>query len=760
MPEAASREDAARRSNCACAPLLIPALIFAAGCSWGAGSPALFWPSLATVALLGALWLRNLPAQRSLLPFLGALFFVGVCSASFHRGWSPADDLRHLPQGKFGADCWWEGTIRSVPVEKEREGERTTTALFTVHRAWLSGGWRSASGRVLLEVRAAPAGGLVLSQRLWVRGALRRPGEPRNPGDPDWREILAVRRVAYRLKAAWSDIRPLNPGSWLGRQIGMARRWASRLLRTGIESDPEAVALLLGMIYGQTGGLPAKTEEDFRLAGAYHVFAVSGQNVGAFLTVGLALLEAGRVSRWRWGWALFPAVAFYAFFSGGSASVGRAALLSSLVLAAWLIRRPVSLLNLWGACLLLFLALDPLSVLDVSLQLSFGVVLALLLLSGPLSRWMASPFVPDPFIPRSLLPRAARFLERVGGGFALLLGSSLAASIGALPFEIVHFHFVSLVGPVANLLIVPLAELVVTVGTLSLCFGALSSLLGALLNNANWLFVHALLATVATAARLPAAGIAVGDPRTLLSGTPGLRLLFPATPLGSACLVHRQGKVLLIEVGERGALLPRIDPIRRFYGWNWLDGAIRREGSSWWIAPRTPWGVEAAFAPMEQFSLTNTLCLQPVAYTFPKRGAADAGTALLFTGKELPLFVLCLDSPSGKEVLGRRQGTIDLLLALGPAPPRAAATPRPRATPQGLWLSLGPGGASLGELDRQGTPGKVLSLGRSAVEVTLEPGRIQFRPYRQPPLSYAADPAQEDNGATSQTPSSPEGSVQ
>ncbi|WP_018290630.1 ComEC/Rec2 family competence protein [Verrucomicrobium sp. 3C] len=486
------------------APLLIPAWIFAAGCSWGSGSPTLFWPSVATVALLGALWLRAPSAQRSLLPFLGVLFFFGVSAASFHRGWRPTDDLRHLPQTKLGAECWWEGTLQSVPVEKERTGDQITTAIFAIRRASISGSSRSASGRVLLEVRSTPPGSLVLSQRLLVRGALQRPGEQRNPGNPDWREILAVRRVAYRLKVPWSDIHPLNAGNWLGRQIGMARRWASRLLQTGIENDREAVALLLGMIYGQTGGLPAKTEEEFRLAGAYHVFAVSGQNVGAFLAVGLALLEAGRISRWRWGWALLPAVAFYALFSGGSASVGRAALLSSLVLAAWLIRRPVSLLNLWGACLLLFLAHDPLSVQDVSLQLSFGVVLALLLLSTPLSRWMSSPFAPDPFIPRSLLPGAARFRETVGGGCAFLLGSSLAASMGALPFEIVHFHFVSLVGPLANLLIVPLAELIVTVGTLSLCFGTLSSLLGSLLNNANWLFVHGLLATVAMAAQLPA----------------------------------------------------------------------------------------------------------------------------------------------------------------------------------------------------------------------------------------------------------------
>lgn len=380
------------RENRPRAPLLVPSLVFASGCGWGSSSGALFLPGFAIATLLGVLWLRCPGARSSLLPFLGLILFLGVSCASFHKGWKPASDLRRLPENKFEADCWWEGTIGSVPVEKERERGRGTTALFEIRRAWLCGGWRSASGRVLLDAESAPAAGLVLSQRLWIKGGLRPPGEPRNPGDPDWRQIMAGRRISYRLKASWDDIRPIDSGSWIGQQIGAARRWASRLLRAGIEGDREVVALLTGMVYGQTGGLPAKTEEEFRLAGAYHIFAISGQNIGAFLAVGLALLEAGRVSRWRWGWTLLPLVAFYGLLSGASASVGRAALLSSFVLAAWFLRRPAALLNLWGACLLLFLTLDPLSIRDVSLQLSFGVVLALLLLAPPTFARDGSPF--------------------------------------------------------------------------------------------------------------------------------------------------------------------------------------------------------------------------------------------------------------------------------------------------------------------------------------------------------------------------------
>lgn len=724
------------------APLFVPALAFAAGCYWGSGEAALFWPAAATVALMAALWSRSSRKEAALLSFLGALFFLGVGSASLHKGWTPGDDLRRLPPSRLGADGQWEGTIGSVPLEKERRGTHETIALFVIDRGLFAQHWRPASGRVLLEVSSAPVGGLVLSQRLRVRGALRRPAEPRNPGYPDWQEILAARRIAYRMRTPWHAIQPLDGGNWLGRCIGAARQWASRLLQTGIERDRQAVALLTGMLYGQTGGLAATAEEEFRRAGAYHIFAVSGQNIAAVLAVGLALFEAARISRWRWGWLLLPVVLFYALLSGGSGSVGRAALLACLVLTAWLLRRPLSLLNLWAASLLLLLAPDPLSVRDVSLQLSFGVVLALLLLGSPLSRALAAPFAADPFIPRSLLPRSARLLETCGTGLAYLLGSSFAASLGALPFEILHFHFVSLAGPFANLLVVPLAELIVSIGILSLSLGSLWSFLGVLLNNANWLFAHALLATVSLASHLPGAGIAVGDPSTLLSGASGLRLLFPAVPLGSVCLIRREGKLLLVQPKDDRGSLVTIEPIRRFYGWNWLDAEIRLSGERWLAGRRAAWGTPVPLAPFDSLSPTSTLLLQPL----PARmGNFPPRAALLIRGKHLPLLALSLALPTDGE---GREEKMDLLVS-------------PEGRPHtSLHLALRTKGAWLEEGGwRKGT-GRVQDLGRSALEVVLEPGRIDFRPYRRPPVSYAVGLTSEEDGAASQIPSSPDGTVQ
>lgn len=360
---------------------------------------------------------------------------------------------------------------------------------------------------------------------------------------------------------------------------------------------------------------------------------------------------------------------------------------------------------------------------------------------------MAAPFAPDPFIPRSLLPATARWLETFGGGFALLLGSSLAASLGALPFEIAHFHFVSLVGPLANLLVVPLAELIVTVGTLSLGFGSLCSFLGALLNNANWLFARALLATVSIASHLPATGIAVGDPGNFLSGSPGLRLLFPAVPPGSACFVRWEGKVFLVQ--GRAPNLTRIEPIRRFYGWNWLDATIRRAGESWEIARRTPWGVASALTPFSPFSATKTLRLETISSPLPSREPADVRSALLIEGKRLTPLTLFLASSFSGEIL---QEKMDLVVDLGSAGPSGGK--------ERLWLSLEPCGSWLQELGPRDRAGRAHRLGKSAVEVVLTPDRIEFRPYRRHPVSFAVGLDQAEEGAASQIPSSPPGSVQ
>ena len=122
--------------------------------------------------------------------------------------------------------------------------------------------------------------------------------------------------------------------------------------------------------------------EDFRRAGVYHVLAISGFNVAlvagsVFLLLRLVRLPAPLAA----GLALATLVGFAAVV-GGQPSVLRATVMGGLFLAAGLLGRESRVWNSLAAALLVLLALDPGSLAEPGLQLSFAATAGLLHL-GP-----------------------------------------------------------------------------------------------------------------------------------------------------------------------------------------------------------------------------------------------------------------------------------------------------------------------------------------------------------------------------------------
>ena len=137
------------------------------------------------------------------------------------------------------------------------------------------------------------------------------------------------------------------------------------------------------------------------------------------------------------GLALATLVAFAAVV-GGQPSVLRATVMGGLFLAAGLLGRESRVWNSLAAALLVLLALDPGSLVEPGLQLSFAATAGLLHL-GPWIRARLAPWCPGPI--------------------ASALAVSAGAQLGVTPVMLLHFGQLSPLGVVANLLVVPLAGL-------------------------------------------------------------------------------------------------------------------------------------------------------------------------------------------------------------------------------------------------------------------------------------------------------------
>jgi beta-lactamase superfamily II metal-dependent hydrolase len=117
---------------------------------------------------------------------------------------------------------------------------------------------------------------------------------------------------------------------------------------------------------------------------------------------------------------------------------------------------------------------------------------------------MIEPFgQPDPFLPRPLWTLQQRWTANgwrlVAGGFAV----TIAAWLGSLLFTAGYFHLFSASAIVANLVAVPLAFSVLTLGLLTLLAVPVAKGLAVIFSNANWACAKALLFFVELFANVP-----------------------------------------------------------------------------------------------------------------------------------------------------------------------------------------------------------------------------------------------------------------
>lgn len=144
------------------------------------------------------------------------------------------------------------------------------------------------------------------------------------------------------------------------------------------ERDGTVAGLLQAELLGERSGISEELSVRFSEAGVSHLFAVSGLHCAFLLTL-LSLLVGHRR---RLLAAVGTAVLiFYMFMVGLTPSVVRACIMQFFLLLAPLLKRDADPITSLAAALGLILLVNPYAAASVSLQLSFGAMLGLILVT-------------------------------------------------------------------------------------------------------------------------------------------------------------------------------------------------------------------------------------------------------------------------------------------------------------------------------------------------------------------------------------------
>lgn len=421
-------------------------------------------------------------------------------------------------------------------------------------------------------------------------GLLRPLEKPLAPGGFDprtfyYRSQGSLARLEIRPGDALSPLDVPKRGPGLIHWARQSRDWMESALRYSLpESDDRYARVILAMALGARENSPEDLEENFRLSGTMHIFAVSGLHVGIIAALFLGLFRTLGISTRVSISLVIPLILFYALLTGFRPSAVRAALMASVFLSGFFFLQKPRLLNSLGAAGILILLYDSQQIFLPGFQLSFAVLCAIALLVQPFRDRLFAPLAIDPFLPRSLVSASRKLIDHFAYLVAAAIAISLVSWIGSAPLLVWHFDGISLVGVLANLFMIPFAAAIVSVAAFSvIAFGLKAVWIAGLLNKVNIGLTVVLTSLAGFFANLPGSfshidfGFSQAEQSPLQFEVMGRRG-GSATMLSIRDESRRAEQNWLIDTGGESTYRQQVLPLLRSRGLNHLEGLILSHG--------------------------------------------------------------------------------------------------------------------------------------------------------------------------------------
>jgi len=487
--------------------------------------------------LFGALLL---PRFRSYLLW-PLVIFTAWTNLALHTAIISPTDLRVvLPDQPELATV--RGILTETPSEHRYASDKgetfNTTARLNVTAIQHSGAssstplvpnWQPASGQIVVSTPVQLPADYFQGQEVEIYGVIAPPPLPIAEGLFDYRAYLRRQEIYFELKARsaadWQSVGPRIAPPLRDRFT----KWAEAALALGRPAVDESLRLEYALTLGDKTFLTDEVTEPFVRASTYHIFAVDGLRMAILFGMFFPVLRMARVPRAACGLVLIPLLWSYVALTGWSASAIRAAVMLTIVLVGWLLKRPGNVLNSLFAAALIILIWQPQQFFQAGFQLSFFVVLCILVVMPVFDNFAQWLLRPDPLLPEELRPRWRRILHTPLRLLLDLFFSSLAAWIGSIPLAAYYFHILTPLSGPANVIAVPLCGLVLASNLISLLLAGWFPPGAILFNYLGWHFMEWIRATSLWFAGWPHAYAYVAAPNLFTIGVYYFILLAVAT---------------------------------------------------------------------------------------------------------------------------------------------------------------------------------------------------------------------------------------
>ncbi len=356
--------------------------------------------------------------------------------------------------------------ISSRPVALEGRVESFSSSKEEYHNVYLQVfriDGQPAHGRVYARVKyTAPQ----WKDTVLLRGKLKKPYNVDLLGNFAWGDYLALKGVFAEIRA--EEFTLVKKAAWPWRALRTLRGSILQTLQTHF--TPQLAAIAGGVMLGERGVISPQLYTAFQDSGAIHLLVASGGNVGFVTLMAFAFCALFGLSRKKTVLVSLVLAGVYTLAAGADAPLVRAYFMALCACVGFLLNRNSGVFQGLVAACLGILIIQPGALFETGFQMSFLATLAIIIC---LNLWT----LPEKW------PKWARF-------FGQIFLATLASQLVLLPVFTNVFYKVSVVGLAANMLLVPLASVVMGAGFLFYVLDLLHMgfLLQGVLGGLLWLF--------------------------------------------------------------------------------------------------------------------------------------------------------------------------------------------------------------------------------------------------------------------------------
>ena len=413
----------------------------------GSGSfyhfPAGILLALLLITVLLSVWGVKRNRKWTWLAVGSAFFLLGILRYGAAAN-LPAQDISHWSRKNVQVT----GALREEPrLTTDAQGHRKQRYLLAVNKIKEQGeAWQAASGGLYIYARSEDAPAVRIGDEVTAAGKLRSPHGYQNPGQLDTKMLLKSQGITAALAAGKQGIKvkPVETAAVARKLVEVRQHYRESMAKV---MPPEDAAAIFAMLFGGYDGLKPELVEAFTVTGIVHILSVSGSHISLLAAVMAGLGTLLRLPKAVTAVLVVTIIVIYSLLAGAVPPVIRSALMGGLAFVALALERERDARRILLLTGLVLLIVMPLWLFHISFQLSFMATAGLLYLAPIWQKYL----------------REHGCNDYLAAGLAI----TLAAQLATLPILAWYFNQLSLASLLANLVVVPLVEMMIVLGLLA-----------------------------------------------------------------------------------------------------------------------------------------------------------------------------------------------------------------------------------------------------------------------------------------------------